>query len=263
MGKIYLACRNEAKVQAAKHELEQESGKRLFEIILMDVSVRASVRAAFKLLPRPIDALVMNAGRPGGTSPIARTKDGVTGIFATYVLGHVILLDHLIASSLLTRAAACVGSEAARGVPKLGMKRPELPTSSVQDFVDVFTGKNFSGKKFDGALAYCDVKYIAALWMAAAARRHCHLHLLTVSPGNTYGTNHHRWPACTRCGPRALMKHVFMPFIAPLSGMAHSRIAGAARMVRGLTDASLKNGVFYGVPWRETALGIRSEMLRT
>ena len=97
-------------------------------------------------------------------------------------------MEALIASEKLTQVAVYVSSEAARGVPKLGIKRPSLPTSSVQDFTDIITGKSLAGKKSDGTLAYAEVKYMAALWMAEQAREHPHLKLLTVSPGNTQGT---------------------------------------------------------------------------
>jgi NAD(P)-dependent dehydrogenase (short-subunit alcohol dehydrogenase family) len=241
--KIYLACRNQAKAQAAKQELEQQTGKRIFKIILMDVSDAGNVRSALNGLQEPIDVLVMNAGGAGGKSPLSLTRDGVTQIFATNVLGHVALLEGLAASGRLKQSAVYLGSEAARGVPKMGMKRPALPTSSVEDFVDVITGKDFAGKKFSGALAYGEVKYIAALWMAHQARIHPNLRLITMSPGNTQGTeiaNGYPMPL------RILMKYVMMPVVAPLMGMAHSLETGASRIVSALTDPALKSGAFYG-----------------
>ena len=161
--RVYLACRNETKARAAKQELEKKTGKSLFKIVLMDVSDVSHVQSAIRGLQGPVDALVMNAGGSGGKTPLALTKDGVTQIFATNVLGHVALMEGLIASGQLTQAAVYLGSEAARGFPKMGIKRPALPTSSVQDFVDVITGKDFVGKKFDSALAYGEVKYTAAM----------------------------------------------------------------------------------------------------
>ena len=184
----------------------------------------------------------MNAGGSGGKTPLALTKDGVTNIFAINVLGHVVLLEGLIASGKLTQTAVYLGSEAARGFPKLGMKRPALPTSSVQDFADIITGRDFATRKFDGALAYGEVKYIAALWMSDQARRHPELRLLTVSPGNTQGTQ----IASEMPTPvRVLMQYVMMPLIAPLLGLAHSLQVGAGRIVAGLTDSSFQSGSFY------------------
>jgi NAD(P)-dependent dehydrogenase (short-subunit alcohol dehydrogenase family) len=41
--RIYLGCRNEEKAKAAKLELEESTGKSVFEIILMDISNLNSV----------------------------------------------------------------------------------------------------------------------------------------------------------------------------------------------------------------------------
>ena len=184
----------------------------------------------------------MNAGGSGGKTPLALTKEGVTQIFATNVLGHVALMEGLIASGQLTQAATYLGSEAARGFPQMGMKRPALPTSSVQDFVNIITGEDFAGKKFNSALAYGEVKYTAAMWMADQARKHPQLRLVTMSPGNTQGTEiANSMPAPVRM----FMQYIVMPIVAPMLGLAHSLDIGAGRIVAGLTDPSLKSGVFY------------------
>ncbi len=240
--RVYLACRNEMKARAAKQELERKTGKSCFRILAMDVSDLASVRSGVRGLEGSVDALVMNAGGSGGQSPLALTRDGVTDIFASNVLGHAALLEELIASRQLTQTAVYLGSEAARGFPQLGMKRPALRTSSVQDFVDVITGKDFAGKKFNSALAYGEVKYIAALWMADQARKHPDLRLLTVSPGNTQGTQ----IASSMPAPvRVLMQRIMMPIVAPLLGFAHSLETGAGRIVAALTEPYFQSGIFY------------------
>lgn len=240
--RVYLACRNEVKARAAKQELEQKTGKSIFEIVLMDVSDVKSVRAAMRGLSGPVDALVMNAGGSGGKTPLALTGDGVTQIFASNVLGHVALMEALISAGQLRQVAVYVGSEAARGFPQMGMKRPALPTSSVQDFVDVITGKDFVGKKFNSPLAYGEVKYTAAMWMADQARKHPNLRLLTMSPGNTQGTEiANSMPAPVRI----FMQYLLMPIIAPILGLAHSLETGAGRIVAALTDPSLQSGIFY------------------
>ncbi len=95
-GKIILACRNRSKADLAMKDLQATTGKAVFAVVMMDVSDPASVRTALAGLDEPIDDLVMNAGGSGGKTPLALTKDGVTEIFASNVLGHVILLDGLI-----------------------------------------------------------------------------------------------------------------------------------------------------------------------
>ena len=46
--KIILFCRNQAKAEAAKKDLEEQTGKRIFEIIIGDVSDANSVRKAIE-----------------------------------------------------------------------------------------------------------------------------------------------------------------------------------------------------------------------
>ena len=123
--KVYLACRNPAKADVAKKDLERSTGKPIFDVLVMDVSDPSSVRAALSSLREPIDDLVMNAGGSGGKTPLAKTKDGVTEIFAANVLGHVVLLEELLKADNLKRAAVLVGSEAARGIPEVRHEEAE------------------------------------------------------------------------------------------------------------------------------------------
>ena len=240
--RIILACRSHAKAEIAKKELETATAKTIFAVVVMDVSDPASVRTALAALETPIDDLVMNAGGSGGKTPLALTKDGVTEIFASNVLGHVILLDGLIDAGKLKRAAVFAGSEAARGVPKLGMKRPVMADSSADEFACLCDGSWFRGRKPDGTLAYGQVKYVAAMWMAATARRNPGLKLVTVSPGNTGGTQVSR---DMKLPIRLLLKSVLMPIVLPAFGLVHGVDKGAKRLIDGLNDPALKSGVFY------------------
>ena len=116
------------------------------------------------------------------------TADGVTTLFATNVLGHVVLLEGLLKENRLGEVAVFAGSEAARGVPKLRMKRPTLVSNSADEFATVIDGSYFAGRKTDPNLAFGQVKYIGALWMGYLARQHLDRRFITVSPGNTTGT---------------------------------------------------------------------------
>ena len=100
--KIYLACRNLQKAEAAKAALEGETGRRIFEIIQMDVTDSNSVRAAVAGLTAPVDGVILNAGGTGGRTPYQLTSSGVTTIFASNVLGHVVLVDELLERQLIT-----------------------------------------------------------------------------------------------------------------------------------------------------------------
>ncbi len=154
----------------------------------MDVSNPASVQAAVASLRAPIDALIMNAGGNGGKTPTTLTKEGATQIFATNTLGHVVLLEELIKAKKLNKVALYAGSEAARGISKMGMKGPGLTTSSEDEFVTIINGKFFAGKKFNLPQAYGQAKHVGAMWMASIARKNPGLRFITMSPGSTQGT---------------------------------------------------------------------------
>lgn len=240
--RIYLGCRNPAKAERAKTELQQLTGRSIFEIAIIDLSDIASVRAAAATITGPLNAIVMNAGGTGGPTPGSLTQDGVTEVFAQNVLGHVVLLEDLISAGSLTEVAVLVGSEAARGVPKMRIPRPTFSSSSADEFASVIDGSFFAGDKFNVMLAYGQVKYLGALWMASMARRRPELRFVTMSPGNTAGTEALRdQPALVR----AIANHIFLPHVAPALGIGHKLEYGAKRLADAVTDPSLRSGVFY------------------
>jgi NAD(P)-dependent dehydrogenase (short-subunit alcohol dehydrogenase family) len=237
MARIYLACRNRDRATTAKAELEAATGKRIFDIVLMDVADPASVRAGLAGINGSLDALVMNAGGIGGKTPMALTADGLTTVFASNVLGHVVLLEALLTEDRLGEVAVFAGSESARGVPKLRMKRPSFASTSADELATVIDGSYFAGRKTDRNLAYGQVKYIGALWMAYLARQHPDRRFVTVSPGNTSGTD----------GPNALglPLRLAAKYVMPRLGISHKLDVGARRLVEGVTDPTLSSGVFY------------------
>ena len=165
------------------------------------------------------------------------TADGVTNLFATNVLGHVVLLEGLLKEDRLGEVAVLAGSEAARGVPKLRMKRPTFVSTSADELAAVIDGSYFAGRKTDPNLAFGQVKYIGALWMAYLARQYPDRRFITVSPGNTTGT---QAPNDLQLPLRIAAKYV-MPHL----GIAHKLDVGAKRLVDGVTDSTLSSGVFY------------------
>jgi len=240
--KVYLACRNKDKALAAKQDLEQVTGKMVFEIIIMDVSKPASVRTAVSSLDQAIDVLIMNAGTAGDKTNIKLTPEGVTEVFSTNLLGHIVLLDELLKAKKLTAAAVFLGSEAARGVKQIGIKTPVFESYSVEEFASVVDGKFFAGKKADPMLAFGQVKYLGAMWMSYVARKNPELKLITVSPGNTKGTDaSNKLPLPLKL----LIQYVMFPVVMPLLGIVHDLETGAGRIVHSLGDPSIKSGRFY------------------
>ena len=237
IARIYLACRNRDRATAAQAELEAETGRRIFDIVLMDVADPGSVRAGLAGVNGSIDALVMNAGGMGGKTPMAVTADGATYIFAQNVLGHVVLLEELVAEDRLGEVAVFAGSEAARGIPKMGFKRPSFSSNSADELVAVIDGSYFADRKPDVNLAYGQAKLIGILWMAYLARQYPDRRFITVSPGNTTGT---QAPNDLKLPLRMAAKYV-MPHL----GITHKLDVGAKRLVDGVTDPALSSGVFY------------------
>jgi NAD(P)-dependent dehydrogenase (short-subunit alcohol dehydrogenase family) len=239
---VYLACRNHAKAEAARADLARTTGRSIFTTVPLDTSDLGSVRAAVDLIQAPIGSVVMNAGGTGGSTPLTLTADGVTEVFAANVLGHAALLERLIAAGALTGSAVLVGSEAARGVPKLGLPRPAFAEHSLEEFASVIDGSFYAGRKDDAGRAYGHVKYLGALWMSELARRNPQLRLVTVSPGNTAGTDVFR-DLGKMVTP--LMNRILMPYVLPRFGLAHPLNAGARRLVDATVRDDLDSGKFY------------------
>ena len=171
----------------------------------------------------------MNAGVIGPNT-MDLTADGVTTVFATNVLGHVVLLEGLLAEGRLGEVAVLAGSEAVRGVPKLRMKGPTFVSTSADELATVIDGTYFASRKPDFNLAFGQAKYIGALWMAYLARRHPDRRFITVSPGNTTGT---QAPSGLPLPMRVAAKYVM-----PALGLAHKARRGseAARRRRHRPD---------------------------
>ena len=235
-GRIYLACRNEERAAAAKAELEAETLRYIFDTVLMDVADLDSVRASLEAIDGSVDALVMNAGVIGPQT-FGLTADGVTTVFATNVLGHVVLLEGLLAEGRLGEVAVFAGSEAVRGVPKLRMKPPSFVSTSADELASVIDGSYWASHKHDFNVAFGQAKYIGALWMAYLARQHPDLRFITVSPGNTTGTG--------AASGLPLPMRIAAKYVMPTLGLAHKLDVGAKRLVDGVTDPTLSNGAFY------------------
>jgi len=235
--KIILACRNLQKAQAAKSDLETSTGRNIFHIVIMDVSDPDSVRKAVNSMQEPVDAVVLNAGGMGGKTPGKLTPSGMNQLAATNVLGHVVLVDELIKQEKLKKVVILASSEAARGIKKMGMHRPDLKTSSADEFTSLLDGSYF-GNKFDAMQAYGHVKYAATLWMASLSRKHPEIRFVSMSPGATSGT------AVTEELPlinKIMFKYIMMPIVMPLQGMIHSLDKGAKRFVDGISETYQDN----------------------
>jgi len=240
--KVFLACRNETKAVAAQRELERETSKQIFEVVIMDMSNPDSIRAAVSSLSEPIDALLMNAGGPLESTP-NNNYFGALETFAANVLGHMVLMDELMASRKLKKTAVFVGSEAARGAPMFQVKCPTYETGSVDELKSVVDGTFFGTiKPSMNMQTYAQTKLMGALWMSSAARKHPNMRLLTMSPGATAGTE-----AVNNITPpvKKFMFKTILTMMAAL-GRFNKLEAGAARLVDALINTeAYQSGAFY------------------
>ena len=240
--KVILFCRNQAKAEAAKKDLEAETGKKIFEIIIGDVTDADSVRKAVEKIKECIDAVILNAGGVVGKTAAKITPSGMNDLAATNILGHVILVDELIKHDKLKKAVLYPSAEAVPGVKMLGMKPVSMKTSSVDEFAAVLDGSYF-GNKFDVTQAYGYVKYVSTMWTLSMARKYPGIKFIVVSPGNTKGT---LAPNNLPPAMRFMLKNFMMPVVFPLmGGMVHKLEVGAKRFVDAISDERYKSGIFY------------------
>jgi NAD(P)-dependent dehydrogenase (short-subunit alcohol dehydrogenase family) len=240
--KVILFCRNQAKAEAAKKDLEEKTGKKVFEIIIGDVSDANSVRKAVEKIKEPIDAIILNAGGMVGKAAGNVTASGMNELAATNILGHVVLVDELLKQDKLKKVVLMVSAEAVPGVKMLGMKPVSMKTSSVDEFAAVLDGSYF-GDKFDAVQAYGYVKYAATMWTVSMARKYPDIRFVVMSPGNTKGT---AAPDNLPPAMRFMLRYFMMPIVFPLiGGMVHKLEVGAKRFVDGISDEGYKSGIFY------------------
>lgn len=239
--RIVMGCRNIKKAEGAKKELEEQTGRKIFEILIMDVSDEASVKQAVNNLSESVDAVIMNAGGMGGRTPGKMTVSGMNELAASNILGHVVLVDELLAAKKINKVVMLASSEAARGIKKMGMNRPTLKSNSVEELASILDGKYF-GNKFDPMQAYGHVKYVATLWMSSMARKHPQIKFISMSPGATSGT-----AAADNAAPliKFMFKYIMMPIVMPMRGMVHKVDKGAARFVDAISNSNYKSGGFY------------------
>ena len=122
----------------------------------------------------------------------------------------------------------------------LRMKRPSFVSTSADELATVIDGSYFAGRKADFNLAFGQVKYIGALWMAYLARQHPDHRFVTVSPGGTTGTQ--------AANDMKLPLRIAAKYVMPALGITHKLDVGAKRLVDGVTDTTLSSGVFYASP---------------
>ncbi|CAB9514862.1 WW domain-containing oxidoreductase [Seminavis robusta] len=241
--KVILACRNPARAEEAQKKLEELTGKKIFEVLIIDVGNLESCRKAAEDLKEPVDGIILNAGGAGGKEPKKVTKDGVMFIFSINNLGHVLFVDELMKKGKLQKGGSVmyVSSFAARGESSVGAAPPPIETGDLEEFKSVADGTKFANNDTYTDI-YGAVKLMGALWTMSMARKHPDYRFLTVDPGMARGTQGAaEMPVVQRYFMSAVM--AVMQWI----GKAHSVDVGAKRYVDVLSDeTTYKSGVWYG-----------------
>jgi NAD(P)-dependent dehydrogenase (short-subunit alcohol dehydrogenase family) len=250
--KVYLACRTESKArQAIAYLLENHQippTKLAFVPFNASDSNTAITTKIVDAIPadEKLDGLIFNAGGIGfDKTGLPTGPNHVLDQIQINIIGHIHLLNALKSAGFLKineTAIVFSGSEAARGVPIMGLAAPKLP-STTEDYTFILEGSSL--KSYRAMDYYALVKGIGALYWAEWARRNPEYFVLTVSPGATSGTDiatHDGMPKAFR-----VMMPVMMKVMRPL-GITHGLETGAKRYVDGVSREGefqeFKSGAF-------------------
>lgn len=237
-----MAARTSQKAQAAMDDLVNNAGvsaEKLQYLHFDPNESKADIQKKTTLNEKTVHGLILNAGGMGKGTIVEPNK--VTEMAQINLIGHVHLVSTLVAAKKFAKDSRVVyaGSEAARGVPLFGMKRPELETFSQQHFADILSGEKYKQTPFVGEAAYGEIKGMAALYFGRFAREHKNLYAVTVSPGATTGTE-----IFSQEGMSAFTVAMFKAMFAVFGwfGAVHNLEVGAKRYVDAVTGT---NGFDY------------------
>ncbi|MCH8816023.1 MAG: SDR family NAD(P)-dependent oxidoreductase [Chloroflexi bacterium] len=259
-GKVILACRTEAKAEAARVRLVERTGKDSFDLLAVDTSEVASANTACDQLRERggnIDFLLLNAGAAAAQPQF--NSDGVEITWASTLVGHHVMTMRMLDDKLLSPGARIViaGSEGARG---------NAPTMKVHDIEkvanDLFDGDRAAAiealarikgpYKFVSFNEYVSAKLVVAWWAAALSRKlPAGMTVNAVSPGSA--------PASGFARNAPFMMRMFMlpmmKVIGPLMGMAGSIETAARRYLAAADLGDNETGHFYATAHRTKAVG--------
>ena len=251
--RVIGTARSINKAASTKARLEDRTGKKVFETLVLDNDHLATVDTAVgELAGRnvKIDTLIMNAGI-APPPQLRKSADGFDAVTSSSLIGHHLLTMRLIEGTMLADNAHIViaGSEAARG---------DVPTMNPVDFQD------FAESSFDGNLeaaieaqmymrepatykagnVYATTKMFVAWWAAQLAKKLPEgMTVNAVSPGSTPGTD------AIRNAP-FYMKYFMVPLLKFMPGMSHSIEDGAKRYLEIAERDDVRGKFFASAPKR-------------
>jgi len=258
-GTVILACRSEAKAEAARALLVERTGKDPFEVLAVDTSEVASANAAADVLAQRgtvVDLLVLNAGASGTEARF--NSDGVEITWASTLVGHHVLTMRMLADGRLSDDAHILiaGSEGARG---------NLPGMKVHDIAEI-AAEHFDGDRvaaidalarikgpasFSNMNEYVTAKLVVAWWASALARKlPSGMTVNAVSPGSAPASGFAR-----DAGMMMGMMIGMMKLFGPLMGMAGSLKTAARRYLDVAALDVGHSGQFYATEHRKKLVG--------
>jgi NAD(P)-dependent dehydrogenase (short-subunit alcohol dehydrogenase family) len=244
---VIVTGRSLAKTKETAAQLADETKKRIFTPLELDLNRAASAKSAVAEVVkrgRPIDFLLLNAGLVP-TKKRVITAEGVEASQAP-LIGHHELAVGLLRADLLSPDARIViaGAEPARGgVPMF--KYTDLPafaakyhqgdrTAAVEALI-----RNGPNVKYVPNNAYADAKLIIAWWVAALARRlPPDMAVYAVSPGGATATNVAR-------SASPMLKYVFIPIVNLIPGMNQTPETAARRYIQASEFGTDVSGQFF------------------
>ena len=244
---VIVTGRSLAKTKETAAQLADETKKRIFTPLELDLNKSASAKSAVAELVergRPIDFLLLNAG----LVPFKQREITAAGVEASQapLIGHHELTVGLLNANLLSPDGRIViaGAEPARGgVPMF--KYTDLPafaakyhhgnrTAAVEELI-----RNGPNVKYVPNNAYADAKLIIAWWVAALARRlPSDMAVYAVSPGGATATNVVR-------SASPMLKYVFIPIVNLIPGMNQTPETAASRYIQASEFGTDVSGQFF------------------
>ena len=209
----------------------------------LSADARKLAESIYKSFKR-LDGIMLNSHGTGnlqkGEDPgVPRKGSGLIPMAEKKLFGNVISLDRLLESRLIDNGSRVVfaGTEAARGLPKMGFPVPnELQPSQV--VMEQYLNGSIYDSPFRYESAYGYIGAILALYVAACGKKHPKIFFSTVSPGMTQESLkviHLPHPTLFDWITMFIFRVILFPVILKRYKIAHDYSVGASYFVQALT----------------------------
>ena len=226
--RVIIAARSEKRADAAAASIRHHVPKAVVDFVPLDTASLDSVAAAAGRLG-PIDGLALNAGLTSPTDGREVTVDGLEKVVATNYIGHFALVAQAFASLSPTARVVSMGSMATR-----------LARADVGDLLQ-------EHGRYSSSKAYAYSKHAMQAFGLELDRRlrdsGSGIQSLIAHPGFALDVQ-----AAPRPGINDLVSAKNRLGQQLLRPMTQGKDAGAAAMVRALTDPQAQGGEYYGPP---------------